>query len=73
MANKTQSALPKPLPGLPAEGLVRFPQIQAVYPISRSGWIAGVKSGKYPQPTRIGGRLNFWRVEDIRKLLAELA
>ena len=73
MANKTQSALPKPLPGLPAEGFVRFPQIKSVYPISRSGWIAGVKSGRYPQPIRIGGRLNFWKVEDIRKLLAELA
>lgn len=46
------------------------PAIPAVIPVSRSTWWAGVKSGRYPQPTRaLGQRITAWRVEDIRDLL----
>jgi predicted DNA-binding transcriptional regulator AlpA len=71
MTKTIQNALPKALPTLPAEGYVRFPQIKAVYPVSRSSWLAGVKSGRYPQPIKIGERLNAWKVEDIRKLIGQ--
>lgn len=46
------------------------PAIPAIVPVSRSTWWAGVRSGRYPQPTRhLGARITVWRVEDIRKLI----
>ena len=54
----------------PTTGFVRLPQILAVFPVSRSTWWAGVKSGRYPQPVRtLGLRITAWRVEDIRALI----
>lgn len=46
--------------------------IPAILPISRSAWQAGVKSGKYPQPVRLGPKTTAWRAADIRKLLESL-
>nr|WP_083519080.1 AlpA family phage regulatory protein [Bradyrhizobium jicamae] len=40
-------------------------------PVSRSTWWAGVKSGRFPAPLSLGGRLTVWRDEDIRKLIEE--
>src|SRR5256885_475791 len=54
---------------LPEEGYVRLPQILAVYPISKSGWWAGVKTGIYPPGVKLSPRCTAWRVEDIRRLL----
>ncbi len=48
------------------------PPIPAVIPVSKSTWWAGVKSGRFPQPVRIGPRSPAWRVEDIRELVARL-
>jgi len=46
------------------------PGIPAIIPVSRSTWWAGVKAGRYPQPTRtLGARITAWRVEDIRASL----
>lgn len=46
------------------------PPIPAIIPVSRSTWWAGVKSGRYPQPTRsLGVRITAWRVEDIVALI----
>lgn len=52
--------------------LWRLPTVLANVPISRSGWWAGVKSGRYPQPIRIGARCVAWRESDIRALIASL-
>ncbi len=47
------------------------PAIPAIIPVSRSTWWAGMKSGRFPQPTRVlGGRITAWRVEDVLRLLA---
>ena len=46
--------------------------IPAIFPVSRSKWLSGVKSGKYPQPVKLGPRSIAWRVEDIRALIDEL-
>ena len=63
---------------LPSTGYLRLPQIignprhgiPALIPVSRSTWWAGVKSGRYPQPTRsLGTRITAWSVDDIRKLI----
>lgn len=59
---------------LPNTGFVRLPDILAPLgpiPVSRSTWWAGVKSGRYPQPVKLGPRITAWRVEDIRALIAK--
>ena len=38
-------------------------------PVSKSTWWAGVKSGRYPKPVKLGPRITAWRVEDIRNLI----
>lgn len=55
---------------LPAEGYARLPQVLAAFPVSRSTWWAGVKSGKFPKPVKLGPRTTAWRVSDIRALIA---
>lgn len=54
---------------LPETGLVRLPAILAVFPVSKSTWWIGVKSGKYPQPVKLGPRITAWYAGDIRKLI----
>ena len=71
---------------LPETGYLRLPQIvgkpatesapaiPAIIPVSKSTWWAGVRSGRYPQPTRaLGTRITAWRVEDIRALIERAA
>lgn len=62
------ASLPFPA-SLPVQGFVRLCQILAVYPVGRSTWWAGVKSGRYPAPVKLGPRTTAWRVEDIRRLI----
>ncbi|NIZ62308.1 hypothetical protein DL239_15135 [Sedimentitalea sp. CY04] len=57
---------------LPNEALLREKQIlhpNGPVPVSRSTWWAGVRSGRFPQPVRLGPRTTAWRVADIRDLL----
>jgi predicted DNA-binding transcriptional regulator AlpA len=56
---------------MPASGLVRLASILAPdgpIPVSKSTWWAGVKTGRYPKPVKLGPRITAWRVEDIRAL-----
>lgn len=55
---------------LPDFGFVRLPAILAVFPVGRSTWWAGVKTGRFPAPVKLGPRITAWRVEAIRELLA---
>jgi prophage regulatory protein len=45
------------------------PPIPALIPISRTSWLDGVKSGKYPQPIKLGVRTTVWTVESIKALI----
>jgi len=57
---------------LPKTGLVRLSQILAPIgplPVSRSTWWAGVNSGRYPKPMKLGPRITVWRAEDIWALV----
>jgi len=47
------------------------PPIPAIIPVSKSTWWAGVKSGRYPKPIKLGPRITAWRVEDIHNLIRE--
>ena len=69
---------------LPETGYLRLPQIigdkrtdppiPALIPVSKSTWWAGVRSGRFPQPSRaLGARITAWRVEDIRALIERAA
>lgn len=52
----------------------RRPAVPGLIPVSRSTWWAGVRSGRYPQPTRaLGPRITAWRVEDILALIENAA
>jgi len=42
------------------------PPIPAMIPVGRSTWWAGVRSGRFPKPVKLGPRTTAWRVEDIR-------
>jgi len=52
--------------GDPARG------IEPLLPISRSSFLNGVKSGKYPAAVRLGENTLAWRKVDILKLLTQL-
>lgn len=55
---------------LPETGYLRLTQVLAIIPVSKSTWWAGVRDGRYPQPTRaLGQRITAWRCEDIRALI----
>lgn len=49
--------------------LLRLKQVLAIVPVSRSAWYAGVKSGLYPLPVRLGPRAVAWREQDILRIV----
>lgn len=57
---------------LPQTGLLRLSAILAPngpIPVGRSTWWAGVKTGRFPKPIKLGERVTAWRAEDIRALI----
>ena len=66
---------------LPETGFLRITQILGnpknntppIIPVSKSTWWAGVASGKFPKPVKLGPATTAWRVEDIQALIKELA
>ncbi|MEI6067335.1 MAG: AlpA family phage regulatory protein [Methylococcaceae bacterium] len=63
---------------IPATGFLRLSQIigskknniPPLFPVSRSTWLNGCKSGRYPAPLKLGARSVGWRVEDVLALIA---
>jgi prophage regulatory protein len=45
------------------------PPIAPIIPVGKSTWWAGVKSGRFPKPVKLGPRTTAWRVNEIRKLI----
>lgn len=56
-----------------AAAFLRLPEVLARFPISRSGWLRGVREGRYPEPVRLSPRTVFWRAADIDALIKTLA
>ena len=56
-------------PFIPATGFLRLPQILAIFPISKSAWWEGCRTGRYPKPVKLGPRTTVWRAEDIAALI----
>ncbi|NBU72018.1 MAG: AlpA family phage regulatory protein [Bacteroidetes bacterium] len=46
-----------------------IPPILPLVPVGKSTWWAGVKSGRFPPPIKLGPRITVWKADDIRKLL----
>ncbi len=66
---------------LPETGFLRISHILGnpktntppIIPVSKSTWWAGVASGKFPEPVKLGPATTAWRAEDIQALIKELA
>lgn len=56
----------------PSTGFMRLPAVLAVIPVSKSTWWAGIKSGRYPKPVKLGERITAWRAEDIKALIDQV-
>ncbi len=64
---------------LPETGFLRLKQIigdknnniPGIFPVCKSTWWDGVKSGRFPKPVKLSARTTAWRVEDIKKLIEE--
>lgn len=67
---------------LPEPGFTRLAQIvrrrkkseqgePSLLPISASSWWAGVRSGRYPSPVKLGPGITCWKNSDLNRLLAE--
>lgn len=63
----------KPPLNQPTKGFIRLPQVLERFPVSRSTWWSGVKSGKYPAGIKLGENTTAWRVEDIDTLIAQVS
>lgn len=48
------------------------PPVPPLIPISKSAWWAGVKSGRYPAPVKIGPHTTVWHARDIQALIDSL-
>lgn len=54
---------------LPRTGLVRLTTVLRYIPVSKTTWWVGVKSGRFPQPVKLGPRTTCWRAADICALI----
>jgi prophage regulatory protein len=55
-------------------GLLRLSSIiepNGPIPVSRSTWWAGVKTGRFPAPVKLGPRITAWRNADIQALIEQ--
>jgi prophage regulatory protein len=50
-------------------GLLRLSRVLQLIPVSRSTWWAGVKSGRFPKPVKLGPRITCWYWQDIQTLM----
>ncbi|HKH21094.1 MAG TPA: AlpA family phage regulatory protein [Gammaproteobacteria bacterium] len=72
----------KALHRLPETGFVRLwdiignkkatPPVPPVIPVSSSTWWQGVRTGRFPEPIKLGPHTTAWHVEDICELIRTL-
>jgi prophage regulatory protein len=55
------------------EGFLREKQVLKILPIGRSTLWAGVKTGRFPRPIKLGPRTTVWRAKDIWQLVERLS
>ena len=62
----------KNLPADDSFGLMKLPQVLTVMQVSRSNWLEGVKSGRYPAAVRLSDRRVAWRISDLKAFIDSL-
>ena len=50
-------------------GFLRLPEVLKFIPVGKSTWWHGVKTGRFPQPIKLGSRTTAWKAEDIHNLI----
>ncbi len=56
---------------MPEYVLLRLKHILELVPVSRSTFLEGIRTNRFPKPFK-NGRCTFWRVEDIRMLIEQM-
>lgn len=51
---------------------LRLPDVLSRYPVSRSHWYEGVRTGRYPKPYRLSNCITAWLESDIDQLIESL-
>lgn len=67
----TMHAVPVPTLTLPETGFLRQPQVLAFVPISKSTLWRRIQARTFPEPVKLSERVTVWRVEDIRRWIAQ--
>ena len=52
--------------------LLRIDEVMARLSISRSSFLEGCRTGRFPQPIKIGPRTTVWKAEDIDSFIENL-
>ena len=52
--------------------LLRLKEVLARLSISRSSFLEGCRTGRFPQPIKIGPRTTVWKAEDIDAFIENL-
>jgi len=53
--------------------LIRLPEVLKIYPVGKTSWYAGVKSGLFPRPKKLhGGRAVAWYEHEVIALAESL-
>jgi prophage regulatory protein len=60
---------PAELAQLPDDTLIPQRDVLEIIRVSRTSWWRGVKSGIYPQPVKMGARMNRWHLGKIREIV----
>jgi predicted DNA-binding transcriptional regulator AlpA len=58
---------------IPTTGFLRLPQILAIFPVGKSSWWEGCRTGRYPKPVKLGPRTTVWRAEDIKAFIESMS
>jgi len=48
------------------------PFYEPIFPVGRSTWYAGVRSGRYPAPVKLSERCSAWKKSEIDELINNL-
>ena len=51
------------------DGFLRLPEVLKVFPVGKTVWWEGVKSGRFPKPYSLSVKVVAWDVKDIRELI----
>lgn len=49
--------------------LLRVKQVVQIVAVSRSTWLSGVRSGRFPKPLKLSPRVTVWRKSDLQALI----